>query len=126
MKIGNELLGKLRKMRMLSDDDDDAAASGSGQSKGQTPQQPAWMRQLHERCKEWLEQLPSVSFYVASSQHLSLNCDRARHSTLLRSRLVIIRILYIAYSTAKVQLVANSSLKSEGISQMSSRFAKAL
>ncbi|EIW86375.1 dynein heavy chain protein 1 [Coniophora puteana RWD-64-598 SS2] len=54
---GNELLGKLRKMRMLSDDDDEVGASGP--SKGQGVQQPAWMRQLFERSREWLAQLPS-------------------------------------------------------------------
>ncbi|GJE87844.1 dynein heavy chain protein 1 [Phanerochaete sordida] len=54
---GNELLGKLRKMRMIADDDDEAATSGP--VKGQTTQQPAWMRQLYDRCKEWLEQLPA-------------------------------------------------------------------
>ena len=58
MGEGNELLGKLRKMRMLADDDDEATPSGP--SKGQTTQQPAWMRNLFDRCKEWLEQLPAV------------------------------------------------------------------
>ena len=53
---------------MLSDDDDDAVAAGAGPSKGQASQQPAWMRQLHERCKEWLEQLPSVSPRTANGQ----------------------------------------------------------
>ncbi|THH01513.1 hypothetical protein EW026_g1200 [Hermanssonia centrifuga] len=54
---GNELLGKLRKTRMLADDDDEAAPAGP--SKTQTYQQPAWMRNLLERCKEWLAQLPA-------------------------------------------------------------------
>ncbi|EMD41600.1 dynein heavy chain protein 1 [Gelatoporia subvermispora B] len=54
---GNELLGKLRKMRMLADDEDEVAAAST---KGQTTQQPAWMRQLHERCREWLGQLPDT------------------------------------------------------------------
>ncbi|KAI6045169.1 dynein heavy chain protein 1 [Pisolithus marmoratus] len=53
---GNELLGKLRKMRTLADDDDEISTSGP--SKSQTSQQPAWMRNLHERCREWLSQLP--------------------------------------------------------------------
>ncbi|OCH92714.1 dynein heavy chain protein 1 [Obba rivulosa] len=53
---GNELLGKLRKTRMLADDEDDVAATST---KGQTTQQPAWMRQLHDRCREWLGQLPA-------------------------------------------------------------------
>ncbi|KAF8845443.1 hypothetical protein BDN67DRAFT_1065300 [Paxillus ammoniavirescens] len=55
---GNELLGKLRKMRTLADDEDDVS-SASGPSKSQTSQQPAWMRNLHDRCREWLTQLPS-------------------------------------------------------------------
>ncbi|KAI0090006.1 dynein heavy chain protein 1 [Irpex rosettiformis] len=54
---GNELLGKLRKMRSLADDDDDTA-SAAGPSKGQSSQQPAWMRNLLERCREWLGLLP--------------------------------------------------------------------
>ncbi|KAI4519311.1 dynein heavy chain [Schizophyllum commune Loenen D] len=52
---GDELLGKLRKMRMLADDDDDVAASSS---KVQTSAQPAWMRTLLDRCREWLGHLP--------------------------------------------------------------------
>ncbi|KAK1226991.1 dynein heavy chain [Marasmius sp. AFHP31] len=52
---GNELLGKLRKMRMLSDDDDEVAPSAS---KSQPSQQPAWMRSLLDRCREWLAALP--------------------------------------------------------------------
>lgn len=47
-------------MRMLADDDDEAVPS-AGPSKGQTSQQPAWMRHLLDRCREWLSQLPSVS-----------------------------------------------------------------
>jgi dynein heavy chain 1, cytosolic len=58
--LGNELLGKLRKMRMLADDDDEATPS-AGPSKGQSSQQPAWMRHLLDRCQEWLSQLPPVS-----------------------------------------------------------------
>ncbi|KAH7905070.1 dynein [Hygrophoropsis aurantiaca] len=46
-------------MRTLTDDDDDVAST-SGPSKGQPSQQPAWMRNLHERCREWLSQLPST------------------------------------------------------------------
>ncbi|PFH54718.1 hypothetical protein AMATHDRAFT_72478 [Amanita thiersii Skay4041] len=52
---GNELLGKLRRMRMLADDEDDVPTSST---KSHTSQQPAWMRTLFERCREWLEQLP--------------------------------------------------------------------
>jgi len=53
---GNELLGKLRKMRLLADDDEESVA---GQSKSGA-QQPAWMRSLLERCGEWLGQLPAT------------------------------------------------------------------
>ncbi|KAG2160116.1 dynein heavy chain and region D6 of dynein motor-domain-containing protein [Suillus bovinus] len=55
---GNELLSKLRKMRTLADDDE--LGSAASPSKSQTSQQPAWMRNLHERCREWLTQLPST------------------------------------------------------------------
>ncbi|KIY45226.1 dynein heavy chain protein 1 [Fistulina hepatica ATCC 64428] len=51
---GDEFLGKLRKMRMLADDDDEVATTTSAQAS----QQPAWMRTLYERCREWLSQLP--------------------------------------------------------------------
>ncbi|EIN13444.1 dynein heavy chain protein 1 [Punctularia strigosozonata HHB-11173 SS5] len=54
---GNELLGNLRKMRTLEDDDDEAPIAGPAAT--QATQQPAWMRQLHERCKEWLALLPA-------------------------------------------------------------------
>ncbi|KAN0138520.1 Dynein heavy chain and region D6 of dynein motor domain containing protein [Lactarius tabidus] len=56
---GNELLAKLRKMRMLADDDDDIVTT-SGPAKGSALQQPAWMRALYDRCKDWLGQLPST------------------------------------------------------------------
>ncbi|KAF8887780.1 dynein heavy chain protein 1 [Infundibulicybe gibba] len=56
---GNELLGKLRKMRMLADDDDDVVTpAATSKSQSSQSQQPAWMRTLLERCREWLEQLP--------------------------------------------------------------------
>ncbi|KAJ8521794.1 hypothetical protein ONZ45_g1564 [Pleurotus djamor] len=54
---GNELLGKLRKMRMLADDDEDGGAT-AGPSKVESSQQPAWMRTLYERCRDWLGILP--------------------------------------------------------------------
>ena len=59
--VGNELLGKLRKMRMLADDDDEATPAAGPSGSAQASQQPAWMRNLHERCREWLQQLPVVS-----------------------------------------------------------------
>lgn len=55
---GNELLGKLRKMRMLADDDEGVLSTTA--VKSQSFQQPAWMRTLLERCREWLDQLPTV------------------------------------------------------------------
>lgn len=44
-------------MRTLTDDDDDSTAAGPSAG---TSQQPAWMRNLLERCREWLAQLPAV------------------------------------------------------------------
>jgi len=44
---------------MLADDDDEVVPS-AGPSKGQSSQQPAWMRHLLDRCREWLSQLPST------------------------------------------------------------------
>jgi dynein heavy chain 1 len=52
---GNELLGKLRKMRTLADDDEDESTSTAGPA---SSQQPAWMRALLEKCRDWLSQLP--------------------------------------------------------------------
>jgi dynein heavy chain 1 len=42
---------------MLADDDDELVTAAA--VKSQT-QQPAWMRTLLERCREWLGQLPAV------------------------------------------------------------------
>jgi hypothetical protein len=46
---------------MLADDDDDSVAA-TGPTKGSS-QQPAWMRVLYERSKDWLGQLPSVRVF---------------------------------------------------------------
>ena len=51
---------------MLADDDDDMVAT-SGPTKGSALQQPAWMRVLYERCKDWLSQLPSVWIFIGLS-----------------------------------------------------------
>lgn len=59
---GQQLLGKLRKMRMLEDDEDKVVSTSK---KSQTSQQPAWMRTLLDRCREWLGQLPSVSCFFS-------------------------------------------------------------
>ena len=45
-------------MRTLADDDDDVKAAG--QSTARASQQPAWMRALSEKCREWLMVLPPV------------------------------------------------------------------
>ena len=42
---------------MLADDDDELLATAV---KSQGSQQPAWMRTLFERCREWLGELPEV------------------------------------------------------------------
>jgi len=55
-------------MRTLADDDE--IGSTAGPSKG-TSQQPAWMRNLHERSREWLAQLPSVSFLTYHDLHIA-------------------------------------------------------
>lgn len=44
-------------MRMLADDDEVLSTTAA---KSQPSQQPAWMRTLLERCREWLDQLPVV------------------------------------------------------------------
>lgn len=62
--LGNELLGKLRKMRSLADDDEDDTKP-SGPAKSQKAEQPAWMRGLLERCKEWLAALPEVCIPIS-------------------------------------------------------------
>jgi len=43
-------------MRMLDDDEEDAAQTSSSKSQSA---QPAWMRTLLERCREWLALLPA-------------------------------------------------------------------
>lgn len=53
---GSDLLGKLRKMKSLSDDDETVSVNTSEESN----QQPAWMRTLMSNCQEWLELLPKV------------------------------------------------------------------
>lgn len=42
---------------MLADDDDELLTTAV---KSQGSQQPAWMRTLFERCREWLGELPEV------------------------------------------------------------------
>lgn len=49
-------------MRLLADDDDEVTPTASTSS---SAAQPAWMRALYERCKEWLGTLPEVSHFLA-------------------------------------------------------------
>ncbi|KAG8927614.1 Cytoplasmic dynein 1 heavy chain 1 [Tulasnella sp. 418] len=56
---GNVLLGKLRKMRMLSDDDDEVVSMSGAPQKSSTSQQPTWMRTLLQNCKGWVDAIPS-------------------------------------------------------------------
>jgi dynein heavy chain 1, cytosolic len=63
-------------MRMLADDDDDSVAT-TGPSKGSASQQPAWMRVLHERSKDWLGQLPSVCIFQHGLIRTLTSCPQA-------------------------------------------------
>ena len=56
---------------MLADDDSDSAPA-VGVPQGQTSQQPAWMRQLHDRCMEWIGQIPAVSDRCTA---VAVECD---------------------------------------------------
>ena len=47
-------------MRMLADDEDELLTTAV---KSQSSQQPAWMRVLFERCREWLGELPEVCIH---------------------------------------------------------------
>jgi len=102
---GNELLGKLRKMRMLADDDDEVVASSA--TKSQTSQQPAWMRALLERCREWLGQLPEV-WIPALEQHLVLIIFMSRNSTRWPNSQVNIKIHYIVSLRGREKSAGNS------------------
>lgn len=47
---------------MLADDEDELLTTAV---KSQGSQQPAWMRVLFERCREWLGELPEVCLFTA-------------------------------------------------------------
>lgn len=98
-------MGKLRKMRMLSDDDDEGTTS-AGPSKGQASQQPAWMRNLLERCHEWEKQLPEVRGPSVLHIEYTHSSKSYRNSARSPSKAVIIKIHYTAYSLAKATSVA--------------------
>ena len=85
---------------MLADDDDDSAPA-VGVPQGQTSQQPAWMRQLHDRCMEWIGQLPAVSGpHPAAIAELDLT-GYYRVSTRFPNRVQTTRTLCIACSSGK-------------------------
>ena len=92
-------------MRSLADDADDDVKP-SGPSKGQAVEQPAWMRTLLERCREWLSALPEASLICLS---LSSCSDVSLYSPSVHypSRLQITRILFADYSFGKVKLDAS-------------------
>ena len=83
---GNELLSKLRKTRSLADDDEDDVKPSSGPAKSQKAEQPARMRGLLERCKEWLAALPVVHIFLVNAN----------------SSLVLIYFLVLQYSAEAV------------------------
>jgi len=57
---------------MLADDEDEVVSTTTSNSQSN---QPVWMRTLHERCREWLEQLPSVSWAHTLLRILHGTCD---------------------------------------------------
>lgn len=96
---------------MLADDDDDSAPT-IGAPQGQTSQQPAWMRQLHDRCMEWIGQLPTVS-----NRHptVTVEWDLTKHrrvSIHCLNRAQITPTLYIDYSSEKERSDRNFFLRS--------------
>lgn len=106
---------------MLSDEDEEAAPTAA--AKSQTSQQPAWMRTLLERCREWLNQLPAVRILhyprhlVLTVTHLSRNSARWRNSLETPTHC-------IACFPVKVPLDADFWNTCEKTLQMSSKFAK--
>jgi len=89
-------------MRMLADDEDELMTTSTQK---QTSQQPAWMRSLFERCREWLGLLPTVGFSVCRGYVKLTHCRS--HSTRLQSKLANIRILYTVFLPERVQLVVS-------------------
>ncbi|KAF8602688.1 dynein heavy chain [Ceratobasidium sp. AG-I] len=88
---GNQLLGKLRKMRTLADDDEEVG-SGNQSSAKSANQQPAWMRTLHQHCDEWLKALPAnISTLAAGGAEDPLYRFFAREVTVGRKLLGQVR-----------------------------------
>jgi hypothetical protein len=51
-------------MRAITDDDDEAVPT-SGPGQATSSEQPAWMRHLSGRCREWEALLPTVCYHLA-------------------------------------------------------------
>lgn len=58
-------------MRSLADDDE-VEVKPSGPAKTMTAEQPAWMRALLERSKEWLNAVPEVSSTIVTIRFNSM------------------------------------------------------
>ena len=102
---------------MLADDDSDSAPA-IGAPQGQTSQQPAWMRQLHDRCMEWIGQLPAVSDWrpeVAVERDLTNLC---RVSTPFLNRAQTTRTPCTGCSSEKERLDGSFFLRSAETSPM--------
>lgn len=110
---------------MLADDEDDSTPA-VGAPQGQTSQQPAWMRQLHDRCREWIGQLPAVrGRHSAAPVQWDLT-EYYRASRLFPNRVQIILTHFIGCSSEKVSLGGNFFLKSAEIFPTLSRSARVL
>ena len=120
---GNELLGKLRKTRTIADDDDEATTSGP--AKGQTTQQPAWMRQLFDRCKEWLEQLPAVRSSLLVAEVGANVPGLNSNSAVSISKVGITKILCTDCSTVRAASARSFLARFVGTSRTLSRSARA-
>jgi hypothetical protein len=90
---------------MLADDDDELLTTAV---KSQGSQQPAWMRTLFERCREWLGELPEVCALTAFYYSLvfTLWCI-FRNLILWPNKHLNIKIHCIACSLARAPLAAN-------------------
>lgn len=67
-------------MRLLADDDDEVTSTTT--SKAPSSQQPAWMRQLYDRCKEWMAQLPEVSTIILSPDYANIYSSLQKFNSL--------------------------------------------
>ena len=65
-------------MRSLADDDE-VEVKPSGPAKTMTAEQPAWMRALLERSKEWLNAVPEVSSLLSRSGLIQCFLSEIQH-----------------------------------------------